>query len=285
MINTLADLTAIIMTMNESKNIENCINSINCIAKRILVIDSGSTDGTVEIAKNLNAEIYHHEFTNYASQFNWALDNTKIETTWVLRIDADERLTDSLCKEAEEAMSRHKLDDVNGIILKLKVFFLGKFIRHGGVYPFRKMMIFKNGIGRIEIRNMDEHTVLKYGRTIELNNDGLHYDFKNLNHWINKHNWYATREMQDYYEMNFGNKSNEISDKKIINTRQKKNKYYKLPKFFRAGLLFVYRYIFRLGFLDGKEGLILHFLQSFWYRFLVDAKIFEQEKYNKKFEE
>jgi len=274
----MADITAIILTMNESKNISDCIKSIRNFAARIVVIDSGSTDDTVEIAKKLGTEVYFHEFENHSAQFNWALDNTNIETKWVLRLDADERLTNELCVEAEQAMIEHVSDDVNGMVLRFKVFFLGRWIKHGGVYPFRKLLIFKTGIGRVENRKMDEHTILSHGTSIELKNDGLHYDFKNLTHWVNKHNWYATREMQEYYETVTPDSFQQMPDEKIKGRRTQKTKYYKLPIFIRPLLLFIYRYFFRLGFLDGREGLIFHYLQSLWYRFLVDAKIYEHQK-------
>ena len=274
----MADLTAIILTMNESKNIGECIKSVKGIASRIVVVDSGSTDNTVEIAKELDVDVCFHDFENYAKQFNWTLDNTNIKTKWVLRIDADERFTDKLCYEADQAMIEHADDDINGIVLRIKVFFLGKWIKHGGVYPMRDIKLFKMGIGLIEDRKMDEHTILRYGRTIELKNDVIHYDFKNLNYWINKQNWYATREMQDYYEANNRESIKKISNKNNKNRRKQKIIYYKLPMFYRAFFLFIFRYIFQLGFLDGKEGLIFQFLLAFWYRFLVDAKIYEYKK-------
>ncbi|ADY55900.1 glycosyl transferase family 2 [Syntrophobotulus glycolicus DSM 8271] len=274
----MSDVTAIILTMNESKNIGDCIKSIQNFVSRIVVIDSGSSDNTVEIAKSLGADVYFHEFENYAKQFNWGLDNTNIATKWALRLDADERFTHELSEEAKQAIAEHNDDDVNGFVLRLRVFFLGRWMRHGSVYPFRKLMLFKFGIGRIEQRNMDEQTTLSCGKSIELNNDALHFDFKNLNYWINKHNWYATREMQDYLEMKINKNIQQISDEHIKNRRRQKLIYYKFPIFIRPLFYFIYIYFIKLGFLDGKEGLIYHFLRIFWYRFLVDAKIYEHEK-------
>lgn len=274
----MASLSAIILTMNESKNIENCIKSIDSIASRIIVVDSGSKDNTCELASKLGADIFYHEFENYAHQFNWALDNTSINTRWVLRIDADEVFTPKLCDEVKLALSKYSDDnEINGLVIRQRVYFMDKWIKYGGNYPFKKMMVFKHGIGEIENRKMDEHTILKFGKAIELKNDGRHYDYKDLTHWINKHNWYATREMQDYFELvKSKDKIANLRSNKIIRTRKLKKVYYKLPLFLRALLLFFYKYILKLGFLDGKRGLIFHFLQSFWYRFLVDAKIYEQ---------
>lgn len=277
----MADLTAIILTKNEELNIARCIDSIKSLAQRIIVVDSLSTDKTVEIARGMGVDIYTNPFVHYAAQFNWGLDNTGINTKWILRIDADEVLPEALIEEIEEMTKFHKYDDVNGFIMKFKVFFMERWIKHGDAYPFRKMTVFKYGTARFENKKMDEHVELHYGRSMEFNNDALHYDFKDLNHWVAKHNWYATRAMQEYLDKQQPPDSN-LGDKKLEEIRRIKiGYYYRLPMFFRALLYFCYRYYIKLGFLDGKEGLIFHFLQAFWYRFLVDAKIYEHLKTGK----
>jgi hypothetical protein len=132
---------------------------------------------------------------------------------------------------------------------------------------------------------MDEHTVLSQGTSIYTKERFIHYDFKDMTHWINKMNWYATREMQDYYDYMSGKSSNVESDSVITKTRKNKyGIYYKFPLFKRSGLLFIYNYIFKLGFLDGKEGFVYHYMYHRWYRTLVDAKILEQSITNKPFE-
>ncbi len=283
----MADLTAIILTKNESKNILECLNSIKSLAKRIVIVDSGSEDNTVEIAKEFGADVYVHPFENYARQFNWGLDNTNISTKWALRIDADERFTPELCKEVEKMIEVHDSDDVNGFTLEAWLYFMGKRLEHGGGRK-RKLMIFKYGVGRIEDRKMDEHTILSTGRSIALKERFIHYDFKNLDVLISKYNWYATREMQDYYEYQQGIDSGDLMflDRKINNKRKKKYRfYYKAPVFLRSWMLFIYNYIFKFGFLDGKEGYMYHFFYSFFYRSLVDAKIYEQKVTNAPFKE
>lgn len=273
------DITAIILTKNEEVNIKRCIESIKGLADRIVVVDSGSTDGTIELARNLGADIYHHEpFEHYAKQFNWALDNVNIQTTWVYRIDADEVVTPELKQEIIETCTEHHDDDVNGLVMKFKVYFMGRFLTHGGIYPFYNLTIFKKGFGRYEDRAMGEHVVLTEGRIVDLKNDCLHYDFKDLSTWIGKHNWYATREVNDYFET-LAKRQAETS---LYHEAEKTKKlrdglYYKLPKFWRAKLYYWYRYYVRLGFLDGKAGKVHAFLQAYWYRFLIDAKILERE--------
>ena len=272
------DITAIILTKNEELNIERCINSILGLADRIVVVDSGSTDRTVEIAEGLGAEIYTHPFEHYAAQFNWALDHVSVTTTWVYRIDADECVTPELKEEIREQCAAHRDDDVNGFLMKFKIFFLGRFLTHGGVYPFWNLTVFKSRYGRYENRAMGEHVVLSEGRTLELKNDCLHYDCKDLTSFIEKHNSYATREVRDYYERR--ERLAEQASLYGVAEQTKKLRdglYYRLPKFFRAWLYYVYRYYFRLGFLDGTPGRIYAKLQAYLYRFIVDAKIYEQE--------
>lgn len=173
----MTDITAIILTKNEELNIERCITSIQNVADRIVVVDSGSSDKTTDIAQQLGAEVYYHEpFEHYAKQFNWALDNVNVKTKWVYRIDADEVVTPELAEEIVQACKSHSDDDVNGLVMKFKVYFLGRFLTHGGIYPFYNLTIFKTGLGRYEDRAMGEHIVLSEGRTIDLANDCLHYD-------------------------------------------------------------------------------------------------------------
>lgn len=271
-----SDLTAIILTKNEEANIKRCILSLGDIPKRIIVVDSGSTDDTVNIAKNLGAEIYTHPFKHYADQFNWALDNTDIKTTWVYRIDADEALTPELKTEVERRCLRHANDNVNGFLMKHKLFFLGKYLKHGGAYPFIKMTVFKPRYARFEDRAMGEHVVLKEGRSILLENDCLHYDCKDLTAFIDKHNSYATREVKDYNDR-LGRSQALLYSKAERTKKLRDGFYYKLPKFIRARLYFWYRYYIQLGFLDGKPGKIYAFIQAYFYRYIVDAKIYESE--------
>ena len=177
----MTDITAIILTKNEEVNIERCIKSLNGVVDRICVVDSGSTDHTIEIAKNLGAEIFNHEpFNHYAAQFNWALDNVGVKTTWVYRIDADEVVTPELGEEIVFACKEHQNDDVNGFVMKFRIAFMGTFLKHGGMYPFYNLTIFKFGKGRYENRAMGEHVILSEGKSLDLKNDCLHYDFKSL---------------------------------------------------------------------------------------------------------
>ena len=166
----MVDLTAIILTYNEEKNIGECIKSLKGLAERIVVIDSGSLDNTVYIAKEMGADVYSHKWENYSKQYIWGEKHANIKTKWVFRIDADERLTEKSSKEIAKLCQINEDTDVNGIIVRFKVNFMGKDLKHGGIYPFKKLLVYKNGIGYMEERNMDEHIFLKYGKTVEMEN-------------------------------------------------------------------------------------------------------------------
>ena len=275
-----ADITAIILTKNEEVNIGDCIESIKMVVKRIVVIDSYSTDKTIEIAKKYGVEVYQHPFENYSKQYNYGVEVANIKTIWTLRIDADERFTPDSARELEELCNANIKTNVNGIILRFKKNFLGKDLYHGGVYPWKKMNCYKTKYGSIENRNMDEHIILSSGKTIEMKQDCLHFDFKNLEYFINKHNWYSSRETVDYFENLEKKKSKSELDFK---TWLKMRVYYKLPLGMRAHVYYIYRYYILGGFLDGKPGKIYAFLQAYWYRYLVDAKIYECETMNIKY--
>lgn len=274
----MADITAIILTRNEKDFIEDCILSIKDIVKRIVVVDSFSEDNTCELAKNLGAEVYQHEFYNYSKQYKYAVNIADVKTKWILRIDADERLTKESAEELNKLCNENEDTDVSGIVLRFYNMFLNKPMYHGGMYPWKKLSVYKTGLGDIEDRNMDEHIILSSGKTIESKIDSKHLAFRGLTFFTNKCNWYSTREAMDYFD-NISTDSTNSSLKTIL----KMKVYYKLPLGFRSWLYYAYRYYIRLGFLDGKEGKIFAFLHAYWYRFLVDAKIYEHEKLGEEF--
>ncbi len=275
----MADLTVIIMTYNEEKNISNCITPILPIAKRIIVVDSFSTDKTREIASSLGAEIVEKECISLSDKFMYAMNTQNIKSKWVMRLDADEYMTPQSVKELEVLCDRNEDTDVNGIVLRFVNCFLGKKLRHGGAYPFLKMVCFKPGKAKIEERQQDEHIYVTEGKTIEMKHDSIHYDYKGLTKYINKHNWYSSREVLDYINSKKESQiNNQLEPKARFKRKVKYKIYYKLPMGFRAWLYYFFRYYLKLGFLDGKEGKIYAFLQAYWYRFLVDAKIYAYEK-------
>lgn len=277
------DLTGIILTKNEAIHIKRCISNIKQLCKKIYVIDCFSTDGTQELARSLGAEVVEHEWPgNQAAQFNWALDNLNIDTEWVLRLDADEYLTPELIQELNERL--HDVPDgVNGFMLPLKNVWMGKPLKHGGA-AIKILRIFRNGYGRYEPRMMDEQLEISDGKISEFQNPFADHNLNDLNWWTNKHLGYSNREAAELLDVEY-NLSGRNAEANLENLspdarhrRKLKLKYAQQPLFWRAFIYFAYRYFFHRGFLDGKEGFLRHFLQGWWYRTLVDAKIFEVKK-------
>ncbi len=270
-------VSVIILTYNEEENIGICLKSIADWAEEVVIVDSFSTDRTITIAKQYNAVICQHEFKSQAQQFNWSLDNLNIKGQWVIRLDADERMTDGLWEEISHRLKTVKAD-TNGFILNRRLHFLGRWIKHGGCYPIRLLRMFRRGTARSEDKIMDEHLVLLEGKAEKLVNDFIHENRKSIYWWTGKHNDYSSREAEEIagtagkLEMRPDLFGGQAASKRWV----KKNLYVKSPLFGRALGYFVYRYFIRLGFLDGRPGLIFHFLQALWYRFLVDAKIYER---------
>jgi len=278
----MADVTAIILTKNEEKHIARCINSIKETVKNIIIVDAFSSDRTIEIATQLGAQIYRRSWINYANQLNWAIENIPIKTNWVMRIDADEYLTPELAIEIKNKLDELP-EDITGVFIKRRIYFMNKWMKHGGCYPQYHLRIWKNGKGRCEDKWMDEHIIIFEGKTIKFKYDLIDQNLNDLTYWIEKHNKYSTREMFDvlsyrYHAQRSCSEAKHLSGHERIRTMMKNKLYSHLPGFIRSFLYFIYRYIFRLGFLDGKEGLIWNFLQACWYRFLVDAKYYEITK-------
>lgn len=267
-------LTAIILTKNEERDLPGCLESLKGLVSEACVIDSGSKDRTVAIAREYGARVLVHEFVNQARQFNWALETIETEAEWILRIDADERLSPELQEEIGRILPSLQ-GDVNGLLLPLRIRYLGRTLRWGDSYPVWLLRIFRRGKGRCEDTWMDEHIVLSEGGVRRLRGDLIHEIPKSLSEWTRKHDWYAERECKDILGRAGKNNGPQPVQQAGAKRVLKKHVYLRMPMFYRAFLYWFYRYVIRLGFLDGKEGLVYHFLQAFWYRFLVDAKLHE----------
>lgn len=277
-------LTAIILVRDEEKHIARAIGSIRGLAAQVLVVDSGSTDRTLEIARDLGAKVVFNPWRNYATQFNWALDQLSPGTGWVMRLDADEIVTPGLAEEVRTRLPG-LAPDVVGVNMDRRMTFMGRQIRHGGVFPIRVLRIFRHGAGRCEDRWMDEHIKVS-GPVAELKGEILDDNLNPLTWWTAKHNAYASREVVDLLNLEYGFMPHDSVAGLGAGAGQagakrwlKERVYARLPGGLRAFAYFLYRYVLRLGFLDGHEGLAFHALQGFWYRFLVDAKRAEVRAY------
>lgn len=275
-------ISVIILTYNEEKNIEDCLKSVSGWVSEIFVVDSFSTDITIEICNRYTDKIVQHPFENQAKQFNWALNNLEIDSPWLMRLDADERVTPELRNELFEKLPFMK-DEITGLYIKRRVYFMNRWIKHGGYYPTWLLRIWRNGKGYCEERWMDEHIKVTEGKCVFLENDIIDDNKNSLHWWIGKHNGYATREAIDILNIKYQFLNYDEIEPKLFGTQPQRKRWLKLryanaPLFGRSFLYFIWRYFLKLGFLDGYPGLIWHFLQGFWYRFLVDAKIYEIEK-------
>ncbi|MCQ8105933.1 glycosyltransferase family 2 protein [Methylomonas sp. SURF-2] len=279
-----ADITAIILTFNESQHIKRCIESVRDFCCDVVVVDSFSTDDTQAIAENLGARFYQHAFVNHASQFNWALDNIDISTEWIFRIDADEYAEAGLKQELAGALPQADAE-VCGFFVRRKYVFMGQWIRRGAMYPIDVLRVFRRGSGRVEPRWMDEHIVLERGRAARLQGNIVDDNLNSIGWWVDKHNKYATLEMLELLNLKYGFLPGDTSTARHVGGQAKLKRwiktviYAKLPYFVRPLLYFLYRYFLKLGFLDGVNGFAFHFMQGCWYRCLVDLKMLEAERW------
>lgn len=277
------DITAIVLTYNEELHIERCIQNLRNIARRIIIIDSYSTDNTTSVANKNGAEVILHKWPgNQAEQFNWALDNVPINSNWIIRLDADEYLTKELTEEIKHKLP--KLDaNIAGISLSRTILFMGRIKKHGVGSNVQIVRLFRTGRARYEQRIMDEHLIID-GSIIKFNNKFVDDNLNGIDFFIIKHLNYASREaaMQLSAKYNLtGNEKPNTFDRQGTNVgqiRHQKTLYNRIPLFLRAVLYFIYRYFVRMGFLDGLSGFLFDFFQGWWYRNLVDAKIWKAER-------
>lgn len=278
-------LTVVILTLNEELHIARALTSVASIAEKCVIVDSGSTDRTVEIAQGMGAQVLANPFVTQAQQFNWVLDQLPSETDWILRLDADEIVSEALALEIAA-----KLDGVPGHIhgmrLSRRMNFLGQPVRRGGLFPIRLVRLLRHNHGRSEDRWMDEHIIVD-GEVGDFSGEIIDDNLNSLTWWTHKHNNYASREVVEMLNLEHGfmargeggaaNHAGGTGAKRWI----KENLYGRLPGGLRALAYFLYRYVVRLGFLDTREGQMFHVLQGFWYRYLVDAKLREVQTYMK----
>ena len=272
----MLDLSVIILAGNEEIHMKRCLDRITPYAKEVFVIDCYSTDRTVEIARGYeNVTILQNKWVNYATQFNWALQNAPIKTEWVLKLDADEYLEPALIERMQKELPMIS-DDISAISIRLKHMFLGKFIK-GGTGKKYMTRIFRKGRAVSENRQMDEHMKLTSGDLIVWEEAFYDDNFNNLKWWTNKHNGYAIREAADLLDIEYNLTNNEKNglEGQAASQRSMKHRYAKMPLFWRAFIYFFIRYFLKGGMFEGKEGFLWCFLQGWWYRTLVDALIFE----------
>lgn len=266
--------TVILLSFNSEDTLAATLNSARRISDEIFVVDSYSSDQSVELARSLGATVVQHPFENYGAQRNWAIDNLLISSRWQLHLDADECMDEQLIA-AIQALPEEPAYD--GFFLPRYVRFLGRVLCHGGMNPTWHLRLFRTGSGRCEDRKYDQHFLLLHGKTSKLPGRMIDDIRMSLTEWTTRHNRWADGEVA---ELSSSETRGRVEPDAFGNPIQRKRflrqRYNRMPLFVRPFALFIYRYFFRLGFLDGTEGLIFWVLQTFWFRFLIDAKIWEK---------
>jgi glycosyltransferase involved in cell wall biosynthesis len=273
------NISVVILTFNSERTLANTLALALRISNDIHVVDSFSSDRTVEIAKEHGANVVTHHFGNYAQQRNWAIENLPLVCDWELHLDADEQLSEELIVDLARLDNGTIIaGEINGYHIARLVRFLGRPIKHGGMFPIWHMRLFRRGVGRCEQREYDQHFMVR-GPTGKLRGFFIDDIRMSLSEWIIRHNRWSDAEVS---ELNRTEPTTGLVEARLFGTpierkRYLKSIYERCPALSRAWLLFLYRYLIRGGFLDGREGAVFFALQTFWFRFLVDAKLFEQE--------
>lgn len=277
-----SEYSFIILTYNEEIHLPRLLESIKGLNAKIHILDSGSTDSTLEIASKYKAEVLAHPFENHPKQWDFALKNFKIQTPWIIGLDADQIVSEELFISLNNFNDSEISPDITGIYFNRKNFFKGRWIRHGGYFPKYLLKMFRNGKGKSDLNENMDHRFIVNGKTLIWKNGFLleeNLKENDIGFWIIKHNRYsdlvAREEIERIDNLRFQSVKPRFMGSPDERIAYLKKKWWNLPLFVRPFIYFSYRFIIQLGFLDGKEGWIFHFLQGFWFRLIVDIKIFE----------
>ncbi|MDP8963685.1 MAG: glycosyltransferase family 2 protein [Cyanobacteriota bacterium] len=282
-------VSVLIPAKNEEANLAACLETLQR-ADEVFVVDSQSSDRSVEIAKSYDATVVQFHFNGrWPKKKNWSLENLPFRNEWVLIVDCDERIPPELWDEIALVIQN---PDYDGYYLNRKVFFLGKWIRYGGKYPDWNLRLFKHKQGRYEnlnteeIRNtgdneVHEHVILE-GSVGYLKNDMLHIDFRDIYHWLERHNRYSNWEARVYLNLLNGKDDSGTIGANLFGDAVQRKRFLKklwvrLP--FKPTLRFILFYIIRFGFLDGKAGYIYGRLLS-QYEYQIGVKLYELRKFD-----
>jgi glycosyltransferase involved in cell wall biosynthesis len=267
---SIQPITALILTYNEERDLEDCIKSVEAWATKIIIADSYSQDNTLNIANTYRCEVLQHEWVSFAQQRAWIISHAPIASDWVLFIDADERLTGELREEISAKINSDPIE--NGFCIRRRFYFLNKWLKHGGYYPSSEIRLFRKD--KVQFHDEDggaRERFLISGKVGTLRNDMLHVYQKTISNWIIKHDRLAILEagsdLSNNNQIYYGIYGIKVWFRLKI--------WKKLPRGFRPFFLFLYRYIIRLGFLDGKVGLLYCFLHDFLYPMLIDIHYYE----------
>jgi glycosyltransferase involved in cell wall biosynthesis len=276
-------IAVVILTFNEETNLPRALQSIRNWADEIHVLDSFSTDTTVEIARQAGCVVVQNAFVDYAKQRNFAIERLPIRAEWVFFLDADEWLTDDLKLEISDVLSLRPVED--GFYAKRRMIWMGRWIRRG-YYPTWILRLFRRARGRCEDRAVNEHLIVE-GKVGYLEHDFIHEDRKGIGDWIAKHNRYATREALEQIRREGETDQGEMGAR-FWGTQAERKRWIRyrvwdrLPPLLRPFLYFTYRYVLTGAFLEGRAAFVFHFLHALWYPLLTDAKYLEMKRSGRK---
>lgn len=280
----LSELTVVILTLNEERNLPQSLSNIRGFASDIFIVDSNSTDGTLAVAEEYGARVFRHSFRDYADQRNWALRELPYRTAWMMFLDADEVLSEELKREIEERLPELS-GDIFGIEVRRRFFWEDRWIRHGDIYPCWFLRIVKHSKAYCDERTVNEHIRVD-GKVIRFEGNLDHRDLRGVSDWIAKHDRYARLEAKELLEAEIRRKRGEsVGAAKLLGTQAERKRWIRekiwnniLPPLVRPFIYFFYRYFLRFGFLDRREGFVYHFLQGLWFPFLIDVYYLEQKR-------
>lgn len=276
----------IILTFNEEIHLKRLLSGIAQFNTDIFIIDSGSTDNTILIAEQYGAKVIYNKFENHPKQWDFALKNCPVKTEWLICLDADHFMTESLIAKLNEFKTENIEKEVNGIFFNRHNYFKGKRLKYGGYRNFYLQKMFRYGKGVSDLNENMDHRFIIEGRSIVwkdaiLNEENLKEN--NIDFWVQKHIKYSSLVAEEEYERMQGLRIQTVKPDFFGTIDEKKaflkKLWWSMPLYLRPFLYFIYRFIFRLGFLESRQGMIFHFLQAFWFRLMVDIKIDELKKH------
>lgn len=273
---SVADVSVVILTLNEERNVPHAIDSVNGWATDVFVLDSGSADRTCEIALGKGCRVHKNAFVNYSEQRNYALRQLPISTEWVFFLDADEWLGADLKGEIDAKLASRPAE--NGFLVRFKLIWMGRWIRHG-YFSTWLLRLVRRSKAACDDRGINEHLIVE-GAVGRLDNAFVHEDRNGLGAWARKHVKYAEMEGQRLRAIasSRGRQGALFGGQADRTLWIRANIWSLLPPVVRPWLYFSYRYFLRGGFVDGMPGFLFHFMQALWFQTLIDAIYLDERR-------
>jgi len=267
----------VLLTFNSASIVRETVGQAKLVSPDIYVVDSNSNDGTIALLGELGCAVVQRPFKNYSDQRNWAIAQVKDRYAWQLHLDADEVLDAQAVADIRAALEAPGHD---AYLIRRRDYFMGRMLKHSGVNPWH-LRLFKSGVGQCEARLYDQHFVASTSDTGRLGGYMHDKNSVTLSDWTARHNRWADAEVEENTGAERAEGDDVLKGRLMGDARERtrfvKKIYYRLPIGVRAVSYFFYRYVLRLGFLDGKVGFYFAFFQALWFRMLVDAKVYEKQ--------